>query len=150
MSHRIVARDRFTRTRYTQNRCGVGVMVNKAHTPPTKSDTRVATSAPPVGRLGPDATAQRRFNLDIKRAGSLLFQIMRSPIVGSHKLSQLIPEGDHTGRDPMNESAATAPNHYPSGPYPSGPLTFVLGKGIGDDFTPEIANALTASYDSLR
>ena len=45
----------------------------------------------------------------------------------------------------MNESAATAPNRYPNGP-----LTFVLGKGIGDDFTPEIANALTASYDSLR
>ncbi len=125
-------------------------MVNKAHTPPATSETGVSTSAPPVGRLGPDATAQRRFNLDIKRAGSLLFHIIRSPIVGSHKLSQLIPDGDHTGRDQMYGSAATAANHYPNGPYPSGPLTFVLGKGIGDDFTPEIANALTASYDSLR
>ena len=125
-------------------------MVNNAHTPPPKSETGVSTSAPPVGSLGPDAPAQRRFNLDIKRAGSLLFQIIRSPIVGSHKLSQLIPEGDHTGRDQVNASAATAQNHYPNGPYPSGPLTFVLGKGIGDDFTPEIANALTASYDSLR
>ena len=125
-------------------------MVNKAHTPPATSETGVSTSATPVGRLGPDATAQRRFNLDIKRAGSLLFHFMRFPIVGSHKLSQLIPEGDHTGRDSLNGSAATAPNHYPSGPYPSGPLTFVLGKGIGDDFTPEIANALTASHDSLR
>ena len=130
-------------------------MVNKAHTPPATSETGVSTSAPPVGRLGPDATAQRRFNLDIKRAGSLLFHIIHSPIVGSHKLSQLIPDGDHMGRDQMYGSAATAPNHYPSGPYPSGPypsgpLTFVLGKGIGDDFTPEIANALTASYDSLR
>ena len=120
-------------------------MVNNAHTPPPKSETGVSTSAPPVGSLGPDATPQRRFNLDIKRAGSLLFHIIRSPIVGSHKLSQLIPEGGRTGRAQMNESAATAPNHYPSGP-----LTFVLGKGIGDDFTPEIANALTASYDSLR
>lgn len=96
---------------------------------------RLFEIAPQVRPLFPEDMSDQKMKL---------MQMLAVAVNGLTKLEEILPAVQDLGR--RHSGYDVTPEHYD---FVGAALLFALGKGLGDDFTPEVEEAWTETYGAL-
>lgn len=96
---------------------------------------RLFEIAPQVRSLFPE---------DMSEQKKKLMQMLAIAVNGLTKLDEILPAVQDLGR--RHTGYDVTPEHYD---YVGAALLYTLGKGLGDEFTPELEEAWTETYTTL-
>ncbi|SKB04253.1 Hemoglobin-like flavoprotein [Prosthecobacter debontii] len=91
-----------------------------------------------------DPSLRPLFTSDIKEQGKKLMQMITIAVRGLDHLDEIVPAVQALGRRHVAYGVTDA--HYDT---VAGALLWTLEKGLGDAYTPEVAEAWTATYTLL-
>ena len=84
------------------------------------------------------------FKSDMQEQGKKLMQMLATAVNGLKDLEAIVPAVQSLGA--RHEAYGVKAEHYDS---VAAALLYTLGKGLGDDFTPEVEAAWTETYGIL-
>ena len=97
------------------------------------------------GRLFEIAPETREmFTGDMKEQGRKLMKMLATVVAGLGRPDDIVPAAQALGRRHVDYGVRTA-DYAPVGAA----LIWTLGKGLGDDFTPDVNEAWMATYELL-